>query len=51
MLVALGLIGIEICAGADDSTAAIPKPPMRSVLLLPLFGSWRGRGWRWAMQP
>ena len=51
MLVALGLIGIEICAGTDDPTAAIPKSPMGSVLLLPLFCSWGGRGWRWAMQP
>jgi len=51
VLVALGLIGVEICAGADDPATAIPKSLMGSVLLLPLFCSWGGRGWRWATQP
>lgn len=51
MLVALGLISVEIRAGTDDPATAIPKSRMGSVLLLPLLCSWGGRGWRWATQP
>lgn len=49
MLVTLDLISIEIGVGTSDSAMVIPKPLMGSVLLLPLFCSWGGRGWRWAM--
>lgn len=49
MLVTLGLICVEIGVGPSDSTMVIPKSLMHSVLLLPFFCSWGGRGWRWAM--
>lgn len=46
MLVTLGLISVEICTGTGDPTAPVPKSWMDSILLLPSFCFWGGRGWR-----
>lgn len=39
MAIALGFIGVEVGAGADDTLATVPEGAVGLVLLLPITGA------------